>query len=323
MPAPDRSSSPTTNTCACYISDDGYLFPSLMSAIQLKQNMTSGKADIVMFHIGRSTQTTAFFRDLYQKLGFLFYVVSPDVIENKHIMFARLFIDRFAPAEYDRFLYIDGDTQIASNMDRLIDVSLPAGHFSGARDPMSLAIDLDNRESQAHRIYFEKIGMPLERVRSYFNSGVLRFDRQSWTDISQRALRAVQSQQMDFRFPDQDALNLVAGEMCLPMSFRWNFPAFLLGTDIEDLVTPALYHFMSNPRPWQGAFWPWGHKWHATYVRLVAEYPELKPYMPTLSLPRRSKYLLQQSLKRYTEPAFWGGPKIVERISAVEASAFV
>lgn len=320
---PQRNTVPSAKTCVCYISDEGYLFPSLMSALQLRQNISAEKADVVMYYIGSMTPKSALFESTYEAHGIRFAVVSPDAIDNMHIMFARLFVDRFIGPNYRRILYIDGDTQIGANVDPLLDVQLPIDKFCAARDPLTLVLDWNNSDPFKQRAYFKEIGVSPERLRTYFNSGVLRFDRDSWTKISADALREVRSRKTSFRFPDQDALNLVAGEKCLTMSYKWNFPAFLLDTDLRDLIKPRIYHFMSNPRPWQGPFHPWGRERHSIYLDLVARHPELAPYWPTLSTPRYLKYFIQQYYKKWFESAVWRSPELSDRVAAIEYGAFV
>lgn len=323
MPASDRLTAPGTKTCICYISDEGYLFPSFVSIRQLKANLRSNAADIVMFCIGAESRTTEAFRTIYEKIGVRFVMVPRDAIDNMHIMFARLFIDRFAAAEYSQFLYIDGDTQIASSLDALVDVVLPPDRFCAVRDPMALAIEWNNPTSRSQRAYFEQIGLPVHLVKRYFNSGVLRFERKSWAKISSDALHHVAGQNVQFRFPDQDALNLVANDKCLTMSFKWNFPVFLLKTGVSEHVHAAIYHFMSNPRPWHGPFQPWGQQWHEPYLELVNDSPQLMPYLPQLTKARYLKYYLQQYYKKYTESVTWGSQEVVDKIAAIEADVLV
>jgi lipopolysaccharide biosynthesis glycosyltransferase len=319
----NNSSSASDKVCVCYISDQGYLLPSLISSIQAKENISAHKADIKIYYVGAPCRKSDLFQSVYEKFGIGFVTVSPDAIDEMHIMFARLFVDRFIDPAYGRILYLDGDTQIAGSLDALVDAQLPAGMFCAARDPMSLAIDWKNRVSLAQRKYFGSIGLSINQVRSYFNSGVLLFERQSWKSISSKALLRVRSRDNDFQFPDQDALNLVAGDKCLTMSFKWNFPVFLLNSGISDVIEPRVFHFMSNPRPWQGSFEPWGKKWHQNYLNVLGEFPQLAPYSLSLSGPRYLKYFLQQHYKKQIETVTWRRSRIFKQISMIETDAFV
>lgn len=313
----------TASACICYVSDQGYLFPSLISALQARRNITPGLADVIMVYVGEETPISALFRSIYQGLGLRFITVSPATIENMHIMYGRLFLDRILDRSYFRILYIDGDTQIDACLDPLINVQLPSGALCAARDPMALSIEWNDRTASGQRTYFKSIGLDPGHVRNYFNSGIIRVDRDAWRDISVDTLKLVKSRAAQFRFPDQDALNLVSANRYLTMSFKWNFPVFLLNAGLDDVVLPRIYHFMSNPRPWHGPFQPWGKKWHASYIDLLKRYPELKPYMPTLSQPRYLKYFLQQHYKKRVESVVWKCPEIFDRVSEIERRSFV
>jgi lipopolysaccharide biosynthesis glycosyltransferase len=309
--------------CVCYVTDQGYLFPSLMSASQARQNVSPDKTDVVIYYVGPTTSKSELFQSICQNQNIKFARVLSADIDNMHVMFGRLFLDRFMTSNYQHILYIDGDTQIADNLDPLVDVKLPNGMFCAARDPMALAINWKNRVSADQRKYFETIGLSPDRVVNYFNSGVLRADRQGWAEISSRTLELIRSRGSNFRFPDQDALNLVAAERYLTMSFKWNFPVFLLNTGLDKIVKPRIYHFMSNPRPWQGSFQPWGRKWHSTYQELVAKHPELGPHKPGLPAHRYLKYFLQQHYKKRVETVIWRSQEIFDKTGKIETEAFL
>ena len=120
-----------------------------------------------------------------------------------------------------------------------------------------------------------------------------------------RWLRQSRQQRWPLRFLDQDALNLVAADRQMPMSLAWNFPIFMRNSGVESTMEPIIYHFMSNPKPWHGAFRPWTSDFHRPYVEIIQKYPEIAPYLQTLPNVRRLKYLLQQHYKNQTERLTW------------------
>jgi lipopolysaccharide biosynthesis glycosyltransferase len=318
----DFPQAPLAKACVCYISDEGYLFPSLLSAIQIRENVSRQKADVVMYFIGEPTSKSELFRSIYAKYQIRFVVVSPKTIDSMHIVFARLFIDRFVEPTYQRILYIDGDTQIAGDINPLIDADLPPGTFCAARDPTTLATDTDKRSFPNQAAYFESIGLSANQIRLYCNSGVILFDRASWANICVDSLKLLQEKPR-LRFPDQDLINLAANGRCLTMSFKWNFPIFLMNYGFEDIIKPRIYHFMSNPRPWQGPFQPWGRKWHRTYIDLLDKHPDLRPHVNALSPPKYFKYYLQQYYKKVIEGLAWKRSDIREKIAEIEKQSFV
>jgi lipopolysaccharide biosynthesis glycosyltransferase len=176
---------------------------------------------------------------------------------------------------------------------------------------------------RAQREYFLSIGLPDAGLDRYFNSGVLRASRQDWASIGKECLALVRTRGERFRFPDQDALNLCCGSRRLPMSLKWNFPIFLLNSGVQRSLRPAIYHFMSNPRPWQGSFAPWGRSWHAPYPRLIAQHPELARFLGPLPISRRIKYTVQQRFKQLAERRRYRRPDIQARIAAIEQDAVI
>jgi lipopolysaccharide biosynthesis glycosyltransferase len=237
--------------------------------------------------------------------------------------FARLFIDCIVEAAYQRILYIDGNTQIAGNIDPLIDVSLPRNTFCAAFDPASLAITYDNRPFPQLFAYFKSIGLSASQISRYINAGVLLLDRTSWAEVCTDSLKLLNPTTQRLRFLDQDLMNLAADGRCLTMSFKWNFPSFLMSYGFEDVIEPRIYHFMGNPRPWQGAFQPWGRKWHRTYTDLVEKYPDLQPYLKTLPTSKYLKFHAQHYYKKLTEGRVWRRPEIRDKIIEIEKNAFI
>jgi hypothetical protein len=59
------------------------------------------------------------------------------------------------------------------------------------------------------------------------------------------------------------------------------------------------------------------------YLDLVARYPELAPYWPTLSTPRYLKYFIQQYYKKWFESPVWKSQELSDRVMAIESGAFV
>jgi lipopolysaccharide biosynthesis glycosyltransferase len=314
---------PSANACVCYLSDEGYLFPSLLSAIQIRKHVSPQKADVVMYYFGEPTSKSETFREIYLKCGLRFVRLPKSTIEQMPAMFARLFLDRFLEPEYQRILYIDGDTQVVADIEPLFDVELPPNKFCAVRDPTALAIECDRALFPEQAAYFESIGIGRSQVGEYSNSGVLLLDRTSWAALSADCLRLLKARKDPFRFPDQDLINLTANGRCLTMSFKWNFPVFLMNYGFEPIIDPRIYHFMSNPRPWQGSFPPWGPKWQSRYSELVREFPGLKPYFVSLPPAKHLKYYLQQHYKKVVEGRFWQRPDVHSRIIEIEKNAFI
>ncbi len=309
--------------CCCYVIDEGYLFPTLVSAIQARAAVPRHVADIKVFCLGEASATVALYRDICGSHGIDLLAVPRKSIDDMPIMFGRFFLSRLLDPRYETVVYIDGDTQIRGSLAPLLATPLEPGRFLAARDPMSIMIDAPGREWRARRAYFQSIGLSSDILPRYCNSGVLRFNLRDWDVISRAALRMSATHRHGLRFPDQDALNLVFGRDYLPMSYRWNFPIFFLDCGFEDLIGPTIYHFMSNPRPWNGAFRPWGETWHAPYRRVVEAHPDLRRFHRPFRHLRATRYIAQQRIKSLLERPVWSTRHVRERIARHEAEAFV
>ena len=311
------------DACCVYIVDTGYLFPTLVSAIQARAAVSTHVADIKIFCIGQVTRETELYRNICQQRGVDLVVVPPAVIDNLPIMFARFYITRFLDARYTAVLYIDGDTQISGSLESLLTITLEPGRFLAVRDPMSILIERPSREWRSRRAYFRSIGLSGTDLQRYFNSGVIRFNRADWSAISQAALGISASHDHGLRFPDQDALNLAFGSDYLMMSYKWNFPIFFLDCGFRGLIEPTIYHFMSNPRPWNGSFRPWGWSWYEPYLVVVKEHPELRRFHKPFGLLRSMRYVVQQNVKSMLELPAWTSSTVRERIACYEAEALI
>ena len=311
------------NSCCCYVIDSGYLFPTLLSAIQARQATTVERTDIKIICVGHPTDKTCLFQEICEGCGIQLVLVAPEGIDNMPIMFARFFLCRFLDLHYEAVVYLDADTQISETLEPLLDVPLQPGRFLAARDPMSVLIDTPARAWRQRRAYFRSIGIPEQVLHRYCNSGVLRFNRKDWADISRTALGASSNHGHALKFPDQDALNIIFGADYLTMSYKWNFPIFFLNCDFQDFITPRIYHFMSNPRPWDGPFHPWGQKWHTPYLRLIETYPQLIDSHRALSRLNYLKYVVQQRVKYVLESPLWRTPNVRERVLRSESEAYI
>ena len=322
MSLPTKPLGAASRVC-CYTIDEGYLLPTLLSASQLRRSLPDGLADVLVVCFGDESAATraaaAFCTD--EGLGFL--VVSPRVLEGNSMLCARFLLPQLLGPAYRDILYIDGDTQVAGSLAPLLAHPLPPGHVLAVPDPMAVMIESPRGPWPARRAYFRSIGIPDARHGTYFNSGVMRVSRSDWDAVSRECLALCRRQGERFAFRDQDALNLVVGGRAALASFRWNFPPFFMNFGAEASIGPRIVHFMSNPRPWQGAFAPWGRAWHAPYAALAAARPDLARTVAPLRRARFYKYAAQQHLKRLIEARTWGTPAVRARIGALEGRAAV
>lgn len=307
-----------TTACICYTTDASYLFPTFVSAIQARRNVSSNVADVVIFGFGIDTATAERFSAACARCGVIFTAHAMSAIGSAPAMMARLFLADLLPAQYDRFLYVDGDTQIHASLDELMSRPVPNGRFYAAADPMVFALDDTDSHGRQIAAHFREIGLSAQDARRYFNTGVIYANRAAWAEIGQEAWRRFDAQPAASRFPDQDVLNLVGLPHCLPLSLAWNFPVFMMNARVAPIIRPRIIHYMSQPKPWDGVFPPWQSADHRIYTDVAAAFPDLVERVGTMGVGQRLRYHLQQRYKRVLEMITWGHSAKRRRILAYE-----
>ena len=306
------------NRCICYTTDAGYLFPTFVSATQARQHTPVDIADIVIFSIGAPAELDRVFSYACAAEQIRFISIFSGKIENASAMLARLFLNRILPDDYDQILYIDADTQISGMLAPILQIETPSNQFYAASDPMIFSLPGGRQHGQNISQYFTSLGLASDKQSNYFNSGVLRINRNGWNEIGQAAWSLYQKLHGNTHYPDQDALNIVAMEQRIPMSLAWNFPVFLRNAGLEHEITPRIIHYMGSPKPWHGEFMPWKLAEYAIYLETARKHPTLIPFLTRISWQRRLKYRLQQRYKQAQERTTWGNPQRQRKILRYE-----
>jgi hypothetical protein len=306
--------------CICYTTDAGYVFPTFVSALQARQHASVDKADVVIFLFGAPQTIDADLATACETNGIKLVHRPLDVIDGAPVMLARLFLTHFVPAQYEQILYMDGDTQVHGLLDPLLDAVVPPGKFMAANDPMTFVLPGADRLSRDVAGHFASLGIPADKEYNYFNTGVLRISREGWEPLGAGAWKMFKAAGCTSRFPDQDVLNVIAGSDRIPMSLAWNFPIFMCNCQVQQIIAPRIYHFMSSPKPWQGPFQPWGFAATRPYREVIGRFPGLARYRDELPVFRRLRYHLQQGYKMVDETVSWRFTARRERILSYENS---
>jgi lipopolysaccharide biosynthesis glycosyltransferase len=306
--------------CICYTTDPAYLLPTFVSAVQARRHASPQKADIIIYSFGATSRAEAAFSRACAAENIQFIPVPAETISGANAMLARLFLPRYVAADYDRFLYIDGDTQITASLDPLLDFPVPRGQFVAATDPMTFAAPGEDKHGREISAYFSAIGIPPQEQHRYFNTGVLYINRDGWEEIGLEAWTLFQKYRAQTRFPDQDALNLAGMSKSIPMSLTWNFPIFMRNARVSRQIKPRITHFMGSPKPWHGVFLPWGMEAYQPYLDAIAKYPALDEYLPRMPKGRKIRYFFQQRYKFGLETLTWAMNDRRQRILNYEES---
>jgi hypothetical protein len=163
----------TPPCCVVYTTDETYLFPTLVSAIQARRFASRAGADVLICHFGVSKSAEAVFAGICAQEGIGLLAVDPRSVENATPMLSRLFLDRFVPDGYAQILYIDGDVRIVRSLDPLIGADVPDGHFLAANDPMTFMLPAADAQSRALAGHLASIGLAPAQAAAYFNTGEL------------------------------------------------------------------------------------------------------------------------------------------------------
>ncbi|MFJ3058828.1 glycosyltransferase family 8 protein [Herbaspirillum sp. NPDC087042] len=160
-------------------------------------------------------------------------------------IFARLVIPEVLGAFTDRVLYLDADILCVGSIDALADMNL---------DEDIVAVVPDAKATTERRV----AALQLKHGK-YFNSGMLYINIPRWQEagISRQTIDAILQQGERFRFPDQDALNVVLDGRARYIDIRWNYLYGLVG-DLEgnrpalDIAPGAatFIHFAGSVKPW-------------------------------------------------------------------------
>ncbi len=324
-----------SKTAICYVTDKGYLFPSLLSAVQARAHAPRAADDIYIFVTMCDDEAFAIFQSVGREEGIhvermsqgsldLLNDVSQfggDSLSGKIPLssFGRLFLDLELPkGVYDHVFYIDGDTQIIADLTPMLEFPVPDGGVVACRDYFSLMRHADEEWVRTRIMNWRKLNLPEEALPRYFNGGVMKFRMADFPDIRAAAMQAWSDGADRFVAHDQDALNVCLHDKTALASIRWNFPRFMLGLPVEEELKPAIVHFVSHPKPWHGRFPPFTDKWVAPYEEIVARHPRLAPYRPTLDIPHRAVYTWR-ALKIHVANILSGGRR--QDFDASECSA--
>lgn len=301
--------------CICYIANTGYLFQTLLSATQARAHTSSDQCDVLILDISATYGTeNRIIAEVCEQENVKYRWYDARILDGAHVISARLILDRLLPEIYTEILYLDGDIQVVGDLGPVLALQPGAGKIAAVRDIM---------------VFLESLGHPTpdwqankaQTGTSYVNAGVLRVNRGDWAAIAREA-RAVMARDASLPFAEQDAINMVMGSNIDHLSVAWNFPGFMLRSGLEHRVAPVIVHFMSNPRPWQGSYLPWGRTWHLPYLALTDRYPALAPYRQRLRPLRYLGYKVKQPVS-FVRDSIWRSAPLQHSIMAFEESAIV
>ncbi len=253
-----------TRHAVCYTATAGYLFQTVVSALQARSQVDPSVGVYVCL-FGEPGDEQRRFLEVCERNQVTLVTAPVSTLQGLHASYARLFLDLLLPGEVDEVLYLDGDTQIVADLTPLVLAIPPVDGALAVRDPMvftrvahaGLGRKIDER--------WDRSGIPDTIRPHYVNSGVLRLARETLRSLRHEVLTTMSGALPSLHYGDQDAINLVLQDRLETISMSWNFPGFLLDTQFVELAPPKIIHFMSSPRPWNADLRPCGQVHHQPY----------------------------------------------------------
>lgn len=195
------------------------------------------------------------FNHLASYLGSSHYSIS---------IFSRLVIPEVLSAYAEKVLYLDADILCVGSIRELLSVDL---------DSKIAAVIPDAPITAARRIKALSLPNP-----EYFNAGVMLINVREWLarDVSQQTLQCLLRRDLDMRFNDQDALNLVLNGKVHYLSPRFNYLYDLIHDlninrfHLKNWGRAALIHFAGAVKPW--AQWT-GHEVSGIFLDYLLKSP--------------------------------------------------
>jgi lipopolysaccharide biosynthesis glycosyltransferase len=188
---------------------------------------------------------------------------------SRAILF-RLGLERLAPRDCMRVLYLDADVIVLGDLRALWRSDLEGAPLGAMLD----SYRLDGGE------FAQKWGLPPSPV-GYFNSGVLLIDleRVRADRLFSAAIDLVQREGARFRFADQDALNIATWARWRPLPPAWNAQRDMVIPVLAERLPPemrfhdrlpSVVHYTGPEKPWTLEGY---HPWSWLYWPALADTP--------------------------------------------------
>jgi lipopolysaccharide biosynthesis glycosyltransferase len=188
----------------------------------------------------------------------------------------RLLLPEVLP-DLPRALYLDVDTVVLDDLAPLWTTELAGAHIGAVTN-------IPYRPEGVEELRRYPDGLDLE-PRSYFNSGVVLIDLDSWRrDGVTSALLETATASRDLAWPDQSVLNLVLGGSRAHLEPRWNATTALLdlglGADLFGAAELRAGQTMPAIRHFEGieTYKPWHYLCRCSYREVYLEHRSKTPW---------------------------------------------
>lgn len=181
----------------------------------------------------------------------------------------RLGLEKFAPADSRRIIYLDSDMTVMRDLRDLWTIDLEGNVVGAVHDSFVIASE------------FAALWRLEPADAGYFNSGMMLIDMDTVRKekLFDAALDLVAKDGDAMRFADQDALNRVLWGRWLSLDVAWNLQRDMIIPAIAAELPahktwkgqwPGVVHFTGTDKPWKAAGW---HPWSWIYWRSLSRTP--------------------------------------------------
>ncbi len=243
--------------------NENWLAPACVTLLSVSRHLGAVKADLIIVVDSLTDQARRDVKEFETRHGITInmHISKPQGFSNldphrySNATFLRLCLPQIISEEYQRVLYLDSDILALADIAPLLCIDLN-GKSLGAVPEVKMVAGRGILTDRHRR----KLG--LSEASDYFNAGVLLFDwQQTLADRMLIKASALLRSGRDFKFFDQDALNLAYLNQWQSLPLKWNVEqsaACYLN------VEPALRHFNHAAKPWD---WPsiMGYAQHHQY----------------------------------------------------------
>ncbi len=255
------------------ISNEYYKYFSAL-LVSLSENLSSNEyLDIVVFSTEDLNETnticTERIKKRYGNFNLRYINVSemisgwkPYVRGHVTIMTYLRFLAPFLMKDYDKAIYLDGDTLVIDDIGKLFAIDIGDNFLGAARDAAAAGIYADGRRADIVNL-FDNI-LQLSDPFSYFQAGVLIVNLKKFRESFKLNELMRLCERNTWYFVDQDVLNYLCKDNVFRIDMSWNVEsksalAIALNfapQDIKDEYekarkTPNIIHFAGADKPWK------------------------------------------------------------------------
>lgn len=232
----------------CYSTNEIFAKYTAVSITSFLENNARHACRIHVLHANLTETTMMRFRifeDKYPNVKIVFHKIGAARFETINLRISHITREtyfRYLIAEIlpniDRVLYLDGDTVVNADISELFEFDLSGFFCAGVRD-----------------IYVEQVGykkeIGLDESELYINAGVILFNLEEIRKFSIIEKLFKLSVENDFRFQDQDAINVAFRGKIKELDCIYNFKRKHQKAFPKKVKSAKIVHYVGPNKPWK------------------------------------------------------------------------